>query len=198
MNKRSHSVKQMTEIRYQILNATEKLLADEGLHALSVRKIAHSSRLATGTLYRYFKSKNETVRALNRRNKEVLAEYLFTHYDETKSIKARFLYLWNQMWAFGIDHPNAILCKPEFEKLPHDLQKKDELESEQLFAPIGKLFVQGVQQGIFADLPLPVLGSLTFEACANVLRRVIIDQIKLDDEQIQVLAYANFNTIKKQ
>jgi TetR/AcrR family transcriptional repressor of multidrug resistance operon len=197
MNERSRSVKHINDIQLQILNATEKLLADEGLHQLSVRKVVRVSGQATGTIYRYFKNKNEMVRALHRRNNKMLADYLFRQYDDSKPTKDRFLFFWHQTWKFGIDNPKMMLCKPEFEKLPPSLQKEDVLESERIFEPIGILFVQGIQQGIFVDLPLPILATLTFEACANSLRRVILEQITLNETQINLLANACFNAIEK-
>ena len=41
----------------QILSATEKLMAEQGLHTLSMQKIAQAAGISVGTIYIYFKNK---------------------------------------------------------------------------------------------------------------------------------------------
>ncbi len=48
------SENEMTE---QIFLATERLMAKEGLHNLSMHKIAKEASISAGTIYIYFKSK---------------------------------------------------------------------------------------------------------------------------------------------
>lgn len=45
----------------KILDITDRILQDDGYRALSVRKIAHMSGMATGTFYLYFPSKDVLV-----------------------------------------------------------------------------------------------------------------------------------------
>ncbi|RRD41674.1 helix-turn-helix domain-containing protein, partial [Tessaracoccus sp. OH4464_COT-324] len=54
----------MTE---QVFIATERLMAEGGLHSLSMHKIAKEAKISPGTIYLYFKNKDELLEQLARR-----------------------------------------------------------------------------------------------------------------------------------
>lgn len=55
-----------TKMTNQIFNATERLMASEGLHSLSMHKIAKEANISPGTIYIYFKNKDELLRRFAR------------------------------------------------------------------------------------------------------------------------------------
>lgn len=68
------------DVSEQIFDATDRLMAKEGLHhlsmhKLSMHKLAKEAGIAAGTIYLYFKSKDELLAQFARRvfNKFVLA-----------------------------------------------------------------------------------------------------------------------------
>lgn len=58
--------------RQQILNAARTLLFKKGLNAISVNQIARQAELAIGTIYFYFRSKEEIFAALQEEGLELL------------------------------------------------------------------------------------------------------------------------------
>lgn len=63
------------DVSEQIFDATDRLMAKEGLHHLSMHKLAKEAGIAAGTIYLYFKSKDELLTQFTRRvfNKFVVA-----------------------------------------------------------------------------------------------------------------------------
>ena len=63
------------DVSEQIFDATDRLMAKEGLHHLSMHKLAKEAGIAAGTIYLYFKSKDELLAQFARRvfNKFVVA-----------------------------------------------------------------------------------------------------------------------------
>ena len=63
------------DVSEQIFDATDRLMAKEGLHHLSMHKLAKEAGIAAGTIYLYFKSKDELLAQFVRRvfNKLVVA-----------------------------------------------------------------------------------------------------------------------------
>ena len=63
------------DVSEQIFDATDRLMAKEGLHYLSMHKLAKEAGIAAGTIYLYFKSKDELLAQFARRvfNKFVVA-----------------------------------------------------------------------------------------------------------------------------
>jgi AcrR family transcriptional regulator len=58
------SPQQEAEIRCRVANIAARLFRDEGLAAVSVRRIASEARVSPMSLYDYFRSKNEIIRAI--------------------------------------------------------------------------------------------------------------------------------------
>ena len=195
MNSRSVGVNSMLEKRTKILKSTEYLLASGGLDKLSMKRVALKSGVATGTIYLYFKSKSELVQELHQQNLLKLAEFLFDKYDDKQTVKDRFLYLWHRMWEFGLLHPDSILCKPEFEKLPELIQKQEEEYAKQLFQPLGEVYADGLKHNLFRKLPIEVLVAISFEPCSNLLRRQLIGQLDMQQDQLNEAALSCYNAI---
>lgn len=66
-----------TEKEYRkqlILDAAEKVMQEHGLHGLSIDLIANETQLAKGTIYLYFKSKEEILGTLTIKARHLMAE----------------------------------------------------------------------------------------------------------------------------
>lgn len=50
-----------TDLAEQIFSATDRLMAKEGLNQLSMHKLAKEANVAVGTIYLYFKNKDELL-----------------------------------------------------------------------------------------------------------------------------------------
>ncbi len=55
----------MANKRDQILRSAEKIIALERVQNLSMQKLADDAEVAAGTIYRYFKSKDELISIKN-------------------------------------------------------------------------------------------------------------------------------------
>nr|WP_075631002.1 TetR/AcrR family transcriptional regulator [Glaesserella parasuis] len=106
------------EVAMCILNATDRLMAKEGVQNLSTHKIAKEAGVSVGTIYLYFKDK-ETL--LNQ-----LVLYLFNtfhsavdrEYDPDLPLFEQYKKLWNATWQFMLDNPNIVKNMHQYESLP--------------------------------------------------------------------------------
>jgi TetR/AcrR family transcriptional regulator len=57
---------------HAILDAAEKILKENGLNSLSIEMVAKETELAKGTLYLYFKNKEEIIGALSIKSRELV------------------------------------------------------------------------------------------------------------------------------
>jgi AcrR family transcriptional regulator len=77
--------------RKQIIRAAMKLFAQKGYHATSMQEIAENSGMAKGSLYNYFKSKEEIALSIFSYHYEMLFEKILEiANDETLSVKEKF------------------------------------------------------------------------------------------------------------
>lgn len=68
----------------RILDAAESIIEIEGLQGLSINKVARKAKIAKGTVYIYFKSKEEIIAGLTIRARKTLLEY-FKKYCEPQT-----------------------------------------------------------------------------------------------------------------
>ena len=76
----------------QIIEVAMKLFAEKGYHATSMQEIAEHSHLAKGSLYNYFKSKEEIVLSIFQYHYDQLFQQ-FAHIASDRSLTAREKFL---------------------------------------------------------------------------------------------------------
>jgi len=88
----------------QIFGATLQLVKEKGVAGITMGEIAKAAHIATGTLYIYFKSKDELINALFTECRKASAEMYFMNYDESKPYKTGFKTIWMNLMKFRLEH----------------------------------------------------------------------------------------------
>jgi AcrR family transcriptional regulator len=91
-----------------ILDSALKLFTEQGFHKTPVPEIANKAGIGAGTIYRYFKSKEDLVNALYQKWKGIFSRMLVQGFPENEDEKAQFFHLWNKMAQFQIEHPQPF------------------------------------------------------------------------------------------
>ncbi|SRR6266542_576161 len=90
--------------RNAILAAATQVFAERGLGA-ATSAISGAAGVAEGTLFTYFKTKDELVNALYREIKLELADAMMSGFPRKKSVRERLQHVWNQYLEWGIANP---------------------------------------------------------------------------------------------
>lgn len=95
----------------QIYEATLKLVAKEGLAGLTMNKLAQEAGIGTGTLYVYFKGKEELINDLYLKIKGRSTQCYLRGYDATEPFKVGFRKIWNNIYHDKLqDHPHSVFA----------------------------------------------------------------------------------------
>ena len=86
------------------LNAAEELFAQKGYHKAGIEEIAQAAQYGTGTIYRYFSTKEELYVALLERKGWQLLEFLKTRAVRTASPREQIRSLVNALTEFFQQH----------------------------------------------------------------------------------------------
>lgn len=153
----------------QILLATEMLMAEQGLHALSMQKIAKAAGISVGTIYIYFKNKDELL--------SELAKYLFARVDEqlakNQDLQAplfeQYRTMWWNFWDFFNQNPQVLKNFYQYTTLPgfSELVKR----CHEGHDPWNKFIKAGQKQRLLNTLPSDVLFALSLESAAKLAFR---------------------------
>jgi AcrR family transcriptional regulator len=92
--------------RNAILDAATRLFAERGLTAAPTSEISKQAGVAEGTLFTYFKTKDDLINALYRRIKLELADARMSDFPRKKNIRTRLRHVWDRYVNWGIANPN--------------------------------------------------------------------------------------------
>jgi AcrR family transcriptional regulator len=180
--------------RARILDAAAKLIVANGLQC-SMAAIAEQADVATGSIYNYFKSKDDMVRGVYSQLAATVAERLIFPDAQTLSPRDRiFRYIADYIDFIWEDHDRAIL----FEYLsnvplisPQELV--DTFEDANRYST--DLMNAGKAAGLLIDIPDGLLAGYIGGGIRNVLKWRRANPSPLMNQEKQQIALISWNTI---
>jgi AcrR family transcriptional regulator len=91
--------------RNAILEAATRLFAERGLTAAPTSEISKHAGVAEGTLFTYFKTKDDLINALYREIKLELADAMMSDFPRKKNVGTRLRHVWDRYANWGIANP---------------------------------------------------------------------------------------------
>ena len=116
------------DVSEQIFDATDRLMAKEGLHHLSMYKLAKEAGIAAGTIYLYFKSKDELLAQFARRVFKKFVTAIEEGFDESQSFFEQYRKMWWNIWHFLQENPTILSNMNQYRSLPGFLETCKEME----------------------------------------------------------------------
>jgi len=103
----------------KILEAALKLFVEFGFHATPTSKIAKEAGVANGTLFHYYKTKDELILALYIDVKSRLSEYIYNHINKDTDFKflLKGIYINTIEWA--ANHKSEFYFMQQFNTSPY-------------------------------------------------------------------------------
>lgn len=127
----------------RLMGAALNLFSELGFHGVAVPRIAKDAGIATGSVYNYFKSKEDLVNQLFWFWKQKLKSYFLNDYPAEASSRAQFDFIWERLHQYTDDFPQAFLFIEGH--LHASYLTKECLALEEEVFEIGRLFVRGGQ-----------------------------------------------------
>ena len=93
--------------RNAILDAATRVFAERGLTAAPTSEISKQAGVAEGTLFTYFKTKDDLINALYREIKLELADAMMSGFPRKKSVRARLRHVWDGYVNWGSNESGA-------------------------------------------------------------------------------------------
>jgi AcrR family transcriptional regulator len=135
----------------QIYKATLQLVNDKGLAGITMSEIAKEAGLATGTLYIYFKSKDELVNVLFTACRKASAEVYFNKYDVRKPFKIGFKTIWLNLLKYRMNKFQQAIFLDQCYHSPYITESNKEI-TRKLFQPLFKLIERGKEGRLLKNI----------------------------------------------
>jgi AcrR family transcriptional regulator len=173
-----------TDKRAALLDAALRVFSERGVDGVAVPEISRRAGVATGTLYRYFPSKEALVNELYRHQKEALGRRLNEGFDRNAQPKEMFGAFWQRMVAFAREEPCAYRFLELQDHRPY-LDKASLKMERQVLAPMTASVRKLQTRGIFrADVRHEVVMAMIWGAFVNLFKAERDGYLKLSPKDI--------------
>ena len=148
--------------RNAILDAATRLFAERGLTAAPTSEISKQAGVAEGTLFTYFKTKDDLINALYRELKLELADAMMSGFPRKKNVRTRLRHVWDRYLDWGIANPRQrkVLAQLQVSEV---LTKESKDATNAPFVEFQIMIRDAIEQRVLRnDLPVELISkSLT-------------------------------------
>jgi len=182
--------------RTAIMQAAMELIAEQGFHGTPTSQIAQKAGIGVGTIYRYFKDKDELIEEIHEKVHAGFATSFSENYNPQLPVRENYLCIFVALTHFFIANPSEIRFMEQYYNSPYGVAKKrsEEYAGEK---PLFRFFEQGKEQQAIKDFPLEVLLSLSIGPIIFVTRDHLNGFITLDDTMIAAIVEASWTAVKR-
>ena len=143
--------------RNAILLAATQVFAERGLSAATAA-ISSAAGIAEGTLFTYFKTKEELLNTLYHEIKLELADAMMTGYPRRAGIHSRLQHVWDHYLNWGVQNPSQQKVLQQI-TIWGGLTEESKSAGMAPFKEIESMARTAVEQHVFVDRPLEFIAA---------------------------------------
>ena len=145
--------------RNAILDAATGVVAERGLGAAPTSEISKQAGVAEGTLFTYFKTKDDLINALYREIKLELADAMMSGFPRKQRVRTRLRHVWDGYVNWGIANPKQRKALAQLQ-VSGALTKECRDAGAAPFVEFQIMIRDAVEQRIFRnDLPVELIAK---------------------------------------
>ena len=165
--------------RAALLDAAARVFAESGLGAPTSR-ISTEAKVSEGSLFTYFKTKDELVSELYRDLRRQLASAIMDEFPHRAGIKERLEHVWRRWVMWGAK--NTVQRKAmKLTAMSSAVGEATRLETSALFAEVGRIQADAIAQKKLGHVS-PQMVSATLKAMAEMTMDLIESEPKKAEE----------------
>lgn len=170
----------------QIYKAVLALVKEKGLAGITMGEIAKEAGMATGTLYIYFKNKEEIINSLFFECRKEALENYFVDYSELLPFKKGFTTVWRNILQFRIENFEEVVLMDQCYHSPFINECTMKLTKE-MKKPLYKLIERGKEEKIFKDVETMTLLTFMFGSIHEGVKNAHYNRKPLDQSAIDAM-----------
>ncbi|WP_337864668.1 uroporphyrinogen-III synthase [Ignavibacterium sp.] len=179
MKKRRHFLKEQK--KGLILDKATELFARKDFYEVMMDDVAHLSKVAKGTLYNYFESKEELYNQIILNNLEnLLSSVRSSLSNELSIIELLYAYV-SSFYQYLVSHKNFFrIYLKIFWKEDEEIETSIKLKSEELSSILSDIIYKGKRENLFRDLEEDFVIRLIIGNIFNSVKRSIDNNFSHD------------------
>jgi TetR/AcrR family transcriptional repressor of multidrug resistance operon len=180
-----------------ILKSALELIKDNGFHGTPISLIAKNARVASGTIYHYFPSKDAIILELHYRIKKDMVAAMFNDGNTKKEFKQQFFEGWINLCKYFINNPSSLIFTEQFNSSPYAkiVARKDAKGSVSRF---NEFFQLGMDKGYLKKMEYLLIASAVFGCITATAKYHVTDRFGFKDTDLCKIANIIWDGIKIQ
>jgi AcrR family transcriptional regulator len=174
--------------RNAILSAATQVFADRGLGAPTAA-ITSAAKVAEGSLFTYFKTKDDLINTLYGEIKLELADAMMSGFPRRQSVRHRLQHVWNGYVEWGVANPNQQRVLRQIQ-VWGGLTEESKNAGRAPFAEIERMAEDAVAQRIYKDIPQPFIA-----AALSALAEMTMEFMRQEPEKAEMYRTAGFEML---
>ena len=180
------------EVIYQ---ATLQLTQEVGIAGITVAKIAKQANLATGTVYIYFKNKEELINQLYLHLKQQTTQDLFQGVNLQEPFKVCFKKLWINSLQNKINNFKESVFMEQYYHSPYITVETRQMAFNQI-QPFMELLERGKKELVIKPIDNALLMAITYGFIRQLSYAHIEQKLTLSQDTIETAFQMNWDALK--
>jgi AcrR family transcriptional regulator len=167
----------------EILDTALTLFTERGFFGTPTSLISKEAGVATGTLFFYFKTKEDLIDTLYRRTKSEAAKAMYLGLEDETGVEAKFHRLGFNAVDWGIRHPGEMKFMEQFAHSPFVSTTAQE-EGMSHFLFLQDLVSEGIREGTIRNTDPSLLFCMMASALSGLIALISITEDPAAREEI--------------
>jgi AcrR family transcriptional regulator len=181
--------------RKSLLNATLKLVNNNGFHDAPMSKIAKMAEVSPATIYIYFENKQDLINQLYLEVKAQFSAFAFKNYNEEECIKDNFKQVWMNIADFKLNQIEESNFLSQCDNTPMIDEESRQAGLKHL-QPLLDLWERGQQKGVIKLISPYLLYAYTIYPLAFLSNMKQKKSFVLTEKNIEEAFQAAWDSIK--
>lgn len=165
--------------REAVLQAALELFAEQGFHGTTVPEIAAKARVAAGTIYRYFESKEALINVLFKRYKSALGAVLMGDFPFASPPREQFHHFFGRAMAFALKEKVAFQFLESHHHQPY-LDEESRALEQRVLEPAKQFFELCERLKVTRKASSEVLGAIVWGGIVGLAKSSWMGRLEID------------------
>ena len=190
-------IKSDCDKRAAILKAALELFSENGFHGTPMTLLAERAHVGIGTIYRYFKNKEEVINRLYRTLKNESVAAMRKNVLKEMPIREQYIGIFENLLKYYISHPEKFLFLEQYTYSPFINSSTKQDVCSAYGDSLVNFIEYGKKQQVIKNLSPQVIFATASGQVVALAKMHIAGEIKLDDAAIRSAIETSWDALKR-